>query len=77
MPCVARTRLHTPPRNAARRDLDPVVTREPGALRRESLGACCGVRARFDVAPHGLDAETITVDVDFDTRMGAGRPVTA
>jgi hypothetical protein len=43
MPCVERTRLHAPPGSAAHGDLDPVVTREPGALRCESLsaGAAC------------------------------------
>ena len=71
---VARTRFYVPPGSAARGDLDPVVTSEPGALRFESLSACCGVHARYDITPDGLDAETITsgtVNVDFNAPMRA------
>ena len=69
---VARTRFYVPPGSAARGDLDPVVTSEPGALRFESFSACCGVHARFDVTPDGLDAEIVTagtVNVDFNGPM--------
>ena len=71
---VARTRFYVPPGSAARGDRDPVVTSEPGALRFESFSACCGVHARFDVTPDGLDAESSTpgtVNVDFNEPMRA------
>ena len=71
---VARTRFYVPPGSAARGLADPVVTSEPGALRFESFSACCGVHARFDVLPDGLDAETMTpgtVNVDFNEPMRA------
>ena len=71
---VARTRYYVPPGSAARGDRDPVVTSEPGALRFESFSACCGVHARFDVTPDGLDTETSTpgtVNVDFNGPMRA------
>ena len=71
---VARTRFYVPPGSSARGLADPVVTSEPGALRFESFSACCGVHARFDVLPDGLDAETIapgTVNVDFNEPMRA------
>ena len=50
------------------------MTSEPGALRFESFSACCGVHARFDVTPDGLDAEPVTpgtVNVDFNAPMRA------
>ncbi len=50
------------------------MTSEPGALRFESFSACCGVHARFDVTPAGLDTETSTpgtVNVDFNGPMRA------
>jgi SWIM zinc finger len=71
---VARTRFYVPPGSSARGLADPVVTSEPGALRFESFSACCGVHARFDVLPDGLDAETMnpgTVNVDFNEPMRA------
>ncbi len=71
---VARTRFYLPPGSSARGLADPVVTSEPGALRFESFSACCGVHARFDVLPDGLDAETFapgTVNVDFNEPMRA------
>ena len=71
---VARTRFYVPPGSNARGDRDPVVTSEPGALRFESFSACCGVHARFDVMPDGLDtagATPGTVNVDFNEPMRA------
>jgi SWIM zinc finger len=71
---VARTRFYVPPGGNARGLADPVVTSETGALRFESFSACCGVHARFDVLPDGLDAETAssgTVNVDFNEPMRA------
>jgi hypothetical protein len=72
---VARTRFYVPPNTSARGGLtDPVVTSESGTLRFESFSACCGVHARLDVRPDGLDAETMsagTVNVDFNEPMRA------
>jgi SWIM zinc finger len=71
---VARTRFYVPPNASARGLNDPVVTSEPGGLRFESFSACCGVHARFDVTPAGLDAESFTpgtVNVDFNEPMRA------
>ena len=71
---VARTRYYVPPGSSGRAACDPVVTSEPGALRFESFSACCGVHARLDVLPAGLDAETMspgTVNVDFNEPMRA------
>lgn len=71
---VARTRFYVAPGSSARGLADPVVTSEPGALRFESFSACCGVHARFDILPEGLDAETVTpgtVNVDFNEPMRA------
>jgi hypothetical protein len=72
---VARTRFYEPPGSAARiASRDPVVTSEPGGLRFESFSGCCGVHARFDILPAGLDAETRspgTVNVDFNEPMRA------
>jgi hypothetical protein len=72
---VARTRFYVPPNSLARMAAaDPVVTSEPGALRFESFSGCCGVHARFDVLPDGLDADTVepgTVNVDFNEPMRA------
>ena len=71
---VARTRFYTPPNSLARAFTDPVVTSEPGGLRFESFSGCCGVHARFDVLPDGLDAEVHapgTVNVDFNEPMRA------
>src|SRR4051794_13467904 len=67
---VARTRFYVPPQSLERFGVcDPVVTSETGTLRFESFSGCCGVHARFDVRPEGLDAETMTagtVNVDFN-----------
>ena len=75
---VARTRFYVPPGSAARASTDPVVTSETGALRFESFSGCCGVHARFDVLPEGLDAElsapgTVNVDFNEDMRAALGR----
>jgi hypothetical protein len=69
---VARTRFYVPPGSNARGGNDPVVTSESGWLRFESFSACCGVHARFDIRPDGLDTETVapgTVNVDFNQPM--------
>ena len=69
---VARTSFYVHPSSVARAYADPVVTSEPGALRFESFSGCCGVHARFDVLPEGVDAETVapgTVNVDFNEPM--------
>ncbi len=69
---VARTRFYVPPNSAARTPIDPVVTSESGTLRFESFSGCCGVHARFDVMPDGLDGELVnpgTVNVDFNEPM--------
>jgi hypothetical protein len=71
---VARTRFYVPPGSSGRGVTDPVVTSESGSLRFESFSACCGVHARLDVLPDGLDAESIangTVNVDFNEPMRA------
>ncbi len=71
---VARTRFYVPPGSLERMVADPVVTSETGTLRFESFSACCGVHARFDVLPGGLDAESMspgTVNVDFNEPMRA------
>ncbi|MEE3921547.1 hypothetical protein V2I01_34710 [Micromonospora sp. BRA006-A] len=73
---VARTRYHQPVNPAS---LDPVVTGSRGRLRFESFSGCCGVYARMDVLPAGLDGEisghgTTNVDVNPPLREAlAGR----
>jgi hypothetical protein len=69
---VARTRFYVPPNSAERAAADPVVTSETGWLRFESFSGCCGVHARLDIRPDGLDAESMapgTVNVDFNQPM--------
>jgi hypothetical protein len=70
---VARTRFYEPATTSARLLFsDPVVTSEPAALRFEAFSVCCGVHARFDALPDGLDArvrEPGTVNVDFNPPM--------
>ena len=54
---VARTRFYVPPGTLAKvlRHADPVITSNGDRLRFESLSPCCGVYARLDVLPDGLD----------------------
>ncbi len=68
---VARTRYFQPLNRAS---LDPVVTGSRDRLRFESFSGCCGVYARLDVLPAGLDGETIghgTTNVDVNTPLRA------
>ena len=72
---VARTRFYTPPGMVAAilRAADPVVTVTEGRVRFESFSACCGVAARLDLLPQGIDAEhigtgTTNVDINLPTR---------
>ncbi|WP_431878402.1 SWIM zinc finger family protein [Micromonospora marina] len=72
---VARTRYHQPVSPAS---LDPVVTGSRGRLRFESFSGCCGVYARMDVLPGGLDGEisghgTTNVDVNPPLREALAR----
>lgn len=70
---VARTRYFTASATLAT-FRDPVFTVEPGGLHAESFSGCCGVHARLDVLPDGLDtrAQTFgTVNVDFNEPMRA------
>jgi hypothetical protein len=49
--------------------LDPVVTAGGGLLRLESFSGCCGVYARLDILPPGLDGDDIghgTTNVDVN-----------
>ena len=71
---MARTRFYTPAAMiaAAIRAADPVVTAEPDRLRFESFSACCGVHARLDLLPDGLDVRACrpgTTNVDFNPPM--------
>lgn len=54
---VARSRYYTPPNmlTAILAAADPVVTASADRLRFESFSACCGVAARYDILPAGLD----------------------
>jgi hypothetical protein len=72
---VARTRYHQPISPAS---LDPVVTGSEGRLRFESFSGCCGVYARLDVLPAGLDGDilghgTTNVDVNPPLREALAR----
>ncbi|MEU8239495.1 SWIM zinc finger family protein [Actinoplanes missouriensis] len=79
---VARTRYFRPLPPAS---LDPVVTAGSDRLRFESFSGCCGVYARLDVLPAGLDGEilahgTTNVDVNLPlqralTRVGRADPL--
>jgi hypothetical protein len=79
---VARTRYFQP---AARASLDPVVTAGVDRLRFESFSGCCGVYARLDVLPAGLDGSIVahgTTNVDVNaplqralSRVGRADPV--
>jgi hypothetical protein len=71
---VARTRFYTPPSMVAAilRAADPIVTSDGATLRFESLSADCGVYARLDVLPDGLDRTPRaggTTNVDFNSPM--------
>ncbi|WP_344499875.1 SWIM zinc finger family protein [Dactylosporangium maewongense] len=66
---VARTRYFQPLSPAS---LDPVVTGSRDRLRFESFSGCCGVYARLDVLPTGLDGEIVdhgTTNVDVNTPL--------
>ncbi|GIF15633.1 SWIM zinc finger family protein [Actinoplanes teichomyceticus] len=72
---VARTRYFRPLPPAS---LDPVVTAGGDRLRFESFSGCCGVHARLDVLPAGLDGDivghgTTNVDVDLPLRRALSR----
>ncbi|NMO49836.1 SWIM zinc finger family protein [Actinoplanes sp. TBRC 11911] len=79
---VARTRYFQP---TGRSSLDPVVTAGADRLRFESFSGCCGVYARLDVLPAGLDGAiaahgTTNVDVNAPlqralTRVGRADPL--
>ncbi|GAA0458004.1 hypothetical protein Aca07nite_70720 [Actinoplanes capillaceus] len=79
---VARTRYFRPLPPAS---LDPVVTAGSDRLRFESFSGCCGVYARMDVLPAGLDGDivahgTTNVDVNLPlqralTRVGRADPM--
>lgn len=72
---VARTRYF---QQVAPASLDPVVTGSSDRLRFESFSGCCGVYARLDVLPPGLDGEildhgTTNVDVNPPLREALAR----
>jgi hypothetical protein len=72
---VARTRYFQPVNPAS---LDPVVTGSQDRLRFESFSGCCGVYARLDVLPAGLDGDitehgTTNVDVNPPLRQALAR----
>jgi hypothetical protein len=67
---VARTRYFDP--GAANRSRDPVVTSNMDVLRFESLSACNGVYARFDLDREALDGTFLswgTTNVDLNSQM--------
>jgi len=54
---------------SAAASLDPVVTAGGGLLRLESFSGCCGVYARLDILPAGLDGDDVghgTTNVDVN-----------
>ncbi|MFD2762740.1 SWIM zinc finger family protein [Micromonospora eburnea] len=66
---VARTRYHRPVSPAS---LDPVVTGSRDRLRFESFSGCCGVYARLDALPAGLDGDVVehgTTNVDVNNPL--------
>ncbi|MBM2620275.1 SWIM zinc finger family protein [Actinoplanes sp. LDG1-06] len=66
---VARTRYYRPLDPAS---LDPVVTAGSDRLRFESFSGCCGVYARLDVLPAGIDGEIVahgTTNVDVNVPL--------
>lgn len=67
---VARTSFYDLSAMIAARD--PVVTAGADRLQFESFSTCCGVHARFDLLPEGLDAREMTAgttNVDFNQPM--------
>src|SRR5690242_10463970 len=79
---VARNRYFRPIDPAS---LDPVVTAGSDRLRFESFSGCCGVYARLDVLPTGIDGDLVghgTTNVDVNvplqralTRVGQADPM--
>ncbi|WP_433367865.1 SWIM zinc finger family protein [Actinoplanes sp. CA-142083] len=79
---VARSRYFRPLDPAS---LDPVATAGSDRLRFESFSGCCGVYARLDVLPTGIDGEIVghgTTNVDVNvalqralTRVGQADPM--
>lgn len=72
---VAAARYFDPGRRPL---LDPVVTGNGDRLRFESFSGCCGVYARLDVLPEGLDGQetgrgTTNVDVNNPLREALSR----
>ncbi|MFD5623126.1 SWIM zinc finger family protein [Streptomyces yangpuensis] len=72
---VAAARYH---QRTLRASLDPVVTAGGDRLRFESFSGCCGVYARLDVLPEGLDGAdtghgTTNVDVNDPLREALSR----
>ncbi|WP_033345302.1 SWIM zinc finger family protein [Catenuloplanes japonicus] len=72
---VARTRYFRPVSPAS---LDPVVTAGSDRLRFESFSGCCGVYARLDVLPAGVDGDitdhgTTNVDVNVPLQRALSR----
>lgn len=72
---VARTRYYQP---VSPEHPDPVVTGSRDRLRFESFSGCCGVYARLDALPAGLDGEvlahgTTSVDVNPPLRQALAR----
>ncbi|MCS0636694.1 SWIM zinc finger domain-containing protein [Streptomyces sp. LP05-1] len=72
---VAGTRYY---QRTLRSSLDPVVTGNGDRLRFESFSGCCGVYARLDILPEGLDGAgtghgTTNVDVNNPLREALSR----
>ncbi|MGK5738078.1 SWIM zinc finger family protein [Micromonospora sp. URMC 103] len=72
---VAAARYYRPQLSAW---LDPVVTANGDRLRMESFSGCCGVYARLDVLPPGLDGDdvghgTTNVDVNMPLRRALAK----
>ncbi|GAB2567968.1 hypothetical protein Aab01nite_44080 [Paractinoplanes abujensis] len=66
---VARSRYYRPLDPVS---LDPVVTAGSDRLRFESFSGCCGVYARLDVLPAGIDGEIVahgTTNVDVNVPL--------
>jgi hypothetical protein len=77
---VARSRFYVPAATIARilELADPVVTSHGDRLRAEAFSACCGVYARLDVLPAGLEIETAhrattNVDIGVGLRRALGQ----